>query len=171
MQVKLRGALVAALVAFVSTGAALAAAKMTNVLPTPVSGGRTDVPETIKAKSNMLSEAERQGIEKTVRFQLMAILSRDARRAFATLAPSTQHYFARPDAYLETVVTELSPILAARQFSFLVAGRDEMGANQLVLITDADGRDWLATFQVERQPAGDWRVRDLSVEAAGGELT
>ena len=109
-------------------------------------------------------------IEDAVRIQLTAIAARDAKRAFAKLAPSTQHYFAQPDQYLEAIASDLPPILATRHFAFLGAGRDKTGANQLVLITDGDGRDWLATFQVERQSAGDWRVKDCVVQAAVGQL-
>jgi len=178
MQVKLRGALVAALVVLVSTGTMLAGAKVLSVFAPPVSGGSTVVVKQVQAKPNApaeppstgLSEAERRGIEDAVRNQLTAIAARDAKRAFAKLAPSTQHYFAQPDQYLEAIASDLPPILATRHFAFLGAGRDKTGANQLVLITDGDGRDWLPTFQVERQSAGDWRVKDCAVQAAVGQL-
>jgi hypothetical protein len=52
MQVKLRGALVAALVVLVSTGTMLAGAKVLGVFDPPVSGGSIVVPKQLQAKPN-----------------------------------------------------------------------------------------------------------------------
>ena len=40
---------------------------------------------------------------------------------------------------------------------------------QQVLITDSLGQQWLAEFQVERQQAGNWRVKGCVVAAAPGQ--
>jgi hypothetical protein len=128
MQVKLRGALVAALVALVSTGTMLAGAKVLGVFAPPVSGGSIVVPKQVQAKPNApqrlltgLSEAER-GIEDAARIQLTAIAARDAKRAFSKLAPSTQHYFAQLDEYLQAVASDLPPNLAISVLPFLASG-------------------------------------------------
>jgi hypothetical protein len=177
MQAKLRGRLAAALITLLSAGVALGGTAIASLVSQFSAGGTSVVPKLTRAHSNLptetasagLTEAERRGIEDTVRAQLAAIAAGDAMRAFAKLAPSTQHYFTKPARYLEALASKLPPILAARHFVFLGAGRDGIGVNQLVLITDTDGNDWLARFRVERQPAGDWRVKDCVVGAVAGE--
>ncbi|WP_449280312.1 hypothetical protein [Luteimonas composti] len=37
------------------------------------------------------------------------------------------------------------------------------------MLTDDDGRSWLAKFHVEQQLSGEWRVKSCVVEAAPGQ--
>ena len=58
--------------------------------------------------------------------------------AFATLAPSAQSFFGKPDKFLRSVAEEMPPILLTRTFAFLGAERTENRTVQQVLITDVE---------------------------------
>jgi hypothetical protein len=122
-----------------------------------------------KASPFVLSGQEKAGIENTVRKQLAALSKGNADVAFANLSPSTQQYFAKPADFLNSITQEVPPITNASSFSFLNVEQSEGQASQPVLITDEEGRSWLAHFQVERQPSGDWRVKGCVVEDIPGQ--
>jgi hypothetical protein len=116
-----------------------------------------------------LAQADREGIRDTIRGQLRALATHDAGEAFAKLAPSAQHYFGKPDNFLQIMKRDLAPVVATKQFAFLGVEQVRNGAYQEVQLTNSDGEDWLARFQLERESAGDWRVKSYTVEVAPGE--
>ncbi|ODA68696.1 hypothetical protein A7A08_00528 [Methyloligella halotolerans] len=116
-----------------------------------------------------LSAEMRDGIEDTVREQLTALVKGDANMAFANLAPETQRFFSEPQRFMRSVATDAPPVVKTKSFAFVGLEQDRGAAQQQVLLTDQDGRSWLAKFQVEQQLTGDWRVKSCVVEAAPGQ--
>ncbi len=163
MQTNLKWTLAAALLALVSTGAAVASTGTSPGTPFATTVVAKQMPAT-------LPPLDRSGIEDTIRGQLRALATHDAAQAFAKLAPSTQHFFGKPDKFLATMSQDLPPMLATRHFTFLGVERVQSSTYQQVLITDSDGKDWLARFQLERERDGDWRVKGCVVAAAPGQL-
>jgi len=135
----------------------------------------TIVPKTSDAKKSEAGPAygaypsSRQAVESTVREQLMALAKGDAELAFENLSPQTQRYFAEPHRFLNSVATDAPPIVKTKSFSFVGLEQNGFGATQQVMLTDEDGRSWLAKFEVEQQLAGDWRVKSCVVEAVPGQ--
>ncbi|XSG82654.1 MAG: DUF4864 domain-containing protein [Methyloligella sp. ZOD6] len=121
-----------------------------------------------KTKGFKLSGEMREGIQDTVRKQLKALAKGDANMAFANLSPQTQRYFAEPQRFMNSVATDAPPMVETKSFAFLGIEQDRDGALQQVLLTDEEGRSWLAKFRVERL-AGDWRVESCVVEAVPGQ--
>jgi hypothetical protein len=115
------------------------------------------------------SPAERVDIENAIRLQIRAYVARDAQRAFARLAPSTQRFFGEPDRFLRALAQEIPTVLDARRFAFL--GVEQVGRRtvQQVLITDSTEHEWLAEFQLERQTNGDWRVKGCVLQSTPGQ--
>jgi hypothetical protein len=170
MHAKLKGPIAGMLVGFVSVGAALAGGGL--ISPSAISATNLLNPILVKpdaALPGAVTPADRHSIEDAVRVELRALVAQDAKRAFATLAPSAQSFFGKPDKFLRSVAEEMPPILLTRTFAFLGAERTENRTVQQVLITDSLGQQWLAEFQVERQQAGDWRVKGCVVAAAPGQ--
>jgi len=168
MHAKLKGPIAGTLVVFVSVGAALAG----GVLISPSAIRATNLLNPVLVKPDAAagcSHTDRHSIEDAVRVELRALVAQDAKRAFATLAPSAQSFFGKPDKFLRSVAEEMPPILLTRTFAFLGAERTENRTVQQVLITDSLGQQWLAEFQVERQQAGDWRIKGCVVAAAPGQ--
>jgi hypothetical protein len=115
------------------------------------------------------SATERRDIENAIRLQIRAYAARDARRAFARLAPSTQRFFGEPDRFIRSLAQEIPTVLDARRFAFL--GVEQVGRRivQQVLLTDSTEHEWLAEFQLERQENGDWRVKGCVLQATPGQ--
>lgn len=135
----------------------------------------TIVPKTSDRKTSEAgpaygaSPSSRQAVESTVREQLMALAKGDAELAFENLSPQTQRYFAEPRHFMQSVATDAPPIVKTKSFSFVGLEQNGFGATQQVMLTDEDGRSWLAKFEVEQQLAGDWRVKSCVVEAVPGQ--
>jgi hypothetical protein len=99
-----------------------------------------------------VTSTEKQEIEDAVRMQIRAYVARDAGKAFARLAPSTQRFFGEPDRFLQALAEEVPVILNTRSFAFLGAARAGESIVEQVLMTDAGGREWLAEFQRASRP-------------------
>ncbi len=93
-------------------------------------------------------------------------------------APAVWH-FASEDhqASLETEAAALSffarihpQIANARQMRFDGLGFDDDGAHATVYILDTKGLQWLARFDVEQDPVGDWKIIGCEVRLAPGDL-
>jgi uncharacterized protein DUF4864 len=168
----------ATVVALVSAGAAVTATQMGHhVAPPAVTTTLATTTTLVKpvrlvpdsGGGAALTSTDRRGIEDAVRVQIRAFATQDAEQAFANLAPSTQRFFGKPDRLLESIAEQTPPILLTRSFSFLGAEQTGNRITQQVLLTDRSGQDWLAEFQVEREKAGNWRVKGCVIEAAPGQ--
>jgi hypothetical protein len=115
------------------------------------------------------SAGEKRNIEGAVRAQIRAYVARDADSAFATLAPSTQRFFGRPDKFLRSIAQEVPAMLDTKRFAFL--GLEQAGNRvlQQVLITDSNGHEWLAEFQLEQLDGPDWRIRGCILQSTPGQ--
>jgi hypothetical protein len=121
------------------------------------------------SESRSFSPEERRKIEAAVRAQIRAYAAGNAEQAFATLAPSAQRFFGKPDHFLRWIVQDVPAVLDTKHFAFLGVERSGDRAVQQVLITDGSGREWLAEFQLERQRTGEWRIRSCVVEPTPGQ--
>lgn len=123
-----------------------------------------------KAETYPISARERQNIQNTVRVQLDALITGNAQRAFANLAPSAQKRFERPGNFFNVVMEKTPPLMKTRDYSFIDGlHRTRNQATQEVLLTDRDGHNWIAKFTVQQQPTGQWRVSSCVVENMVGQ--
>lgn len=115
------------------------------------------------------SSQEKRNIQDAVRTQIRAYVARDAEEAFATLAPSTQRFFGKPDKFLRSIAQEVPTMLDVRRFAFL--GVEQVGDRilQQVLITDSTEHEWLAEFQLEQRKGDDWRIKGCVLQATPGQ--
>jgi len=115
------------------------------------------------------SLTERRNIENAIRLQIRAYAARDAKQAFAKLAPSTQRFFGEPDRFLRSLAQDMPTVLDTRRFAFL--GVEQVGQRtvQQVLITDSTEHEWLAEFQLEQMKSGDWRVKGCILQSTPGQ--
>jgi Domain of unknown function (DUF4864) len=159
-----KASVLAAIAIFLSTSVALGQTVDTSQRQANV----TVVPETVKAPP--VSRRDKRLIEATIRTQLQALHTGDAVLAFANLAPSAQSQFGAPGVFLDSVAQDTPPIVEAVSYSFLSGVRQRSGEVMLpVLLTDKEGRSWIANFGVERQPAGDWRIKSCVVKDMVGQ--
>jgi hypothetical protein len=115
------------------------------------------------------SDGEKRNIEEAVKAQIRAYVARDAVSAFATLAPSTQRFFGRPDKFLRSIAQEVPAMLDTKRFALLGVEQAGNRVVQQVLITDSSGHEWLAEFQIEQVDGGDWRVKGCILQSTPGQ--
>lgn len=115
-----------------------------------------------------LSEIEQLGIRTAIRGQIKALAARDAKGAFSYLAPATKDYFSEPSAFLGTLMAQIRPLANVSDFAFSDIEREATDAIQNVVVADAQGRQWLARFTLERQSDGRWGIKMCKVEPLTG---
>ncbi len=170
----------ATLAVLLSTSVAFGQTALTTLEPAPSTNvsvrqaNVTIVPKQIpgigEAVSRPVTGVAKQQIERIVSAQLTALARGDARSAFANLSPATQAYFVGPSDFLTMVGQEAAPILRTRSFSFVGTEMQGGVALQQVVLTDDQGRNWLAKFQVQQQTNGEWRVKSCVVGRVKGVL-
>jgi hypothetical protein len=104
-------------------------------------------------------EAVRAEARAAITRQVEALGRDDAAAAYALAAPSIQGLFPTPDVFLGMVRTNYRPVYRHRRFDFGAAqDAGEAGLSQEVRIQDEYGVDWTATYSLERQADGAWRI-------------
>ncbi len=165
---------VLALVVFAAgAGQSVLAEQQLAHLGDPASTGRA---ESVHAKgaadrgrSPLLSVWEREQVADLVRKQLAAVAQGNAQAAYDFLTPDAQTFYAHPEAFLFAIGQQTKPIADVRGFIMAGIEQDPLRAFQVVYLTDSEGQEWLARFQVERQPgAAGWRVKRCFVEPVDG---
>lgn len=103
-------------------------------------------------------------IRSVIEAQLDAIGAGDAVLAFSFASPSIRMQFGDAPTFM-TMVREGYPMLIRPAATvFLRPDAVEEGAMQQVHLRDQDGRSWLATYHVQRQPDKKWLINGCSVE-------
>jgi hypothetical protein len=102
--------------------------------------------------------------------QLEAFASDDAKRAFSYASPSIRAMFGTPERFLEMVRVGYPAVYRAAGITFLIPLRVDGELVQGVHLTDAAGALWLATYHLERQADGSWRIAGCDVQPAAGKL-
>jgi hypothetical protein len=116
------------------------------------------------------SAADASAARTVVSAQLDAFASDDAERAFSYAAPSIRAMFGTPERFLAMVRTGYPVVYRTAAVTFLIPVPVEGALAQGVHLTDAAGRLWLATYRLERQADGSWRIAGCDVRPATGKF-
>ena len=125
---------------------------------------------TVPAAAQSVSDAEARAARTIVSAQLQAFASDDAKRAFSYAAPSIRAMFGTPERFLAMVRAGYPAVYRAAGVTFLIPVGVEGDLVQGVHLTDAAGVLWLATYRLERQPDGTWRIAGCDVQPASGKM-
>jgi hypothetical protein len=101
--------------------------------------------------------AERE-VRKVVQGQMDALAKDDARKAFSYAAPGIREKFGSPEAFLSMVRKQYPVVHRPAAVAFLKAQTDGESVIQRVQMTDQAGAQWLATYQLDRQKDGSWKI-------------
>ncbi|WP_132249576.1 DUF4864 domain-containing protein [Methylobacterium segetis] len=114
-------------------------------------------------------EASREAARAAITRQVEALGRDDAPAAYALAAPAIQALFPTPDVFIGMVRTNYGAIYRHRRFVFGEAREDgETGLSQDVAIQDAYGVDWTASYSLQRQADGEWRITGCRLTKAPG---
>jgi len=124
----------------------------------------------VPARAQPVSEVDARAVRTVVSAQLEAFAKDDAKRAFSYAAPSIRAMFGTPERFLAMVRAGYPVVYRAAGVTFLIPLRAESDLVQGVHLTDGDGTLWLATYRLERQPDGSWRIAGCDVQPATGKM-
>ena len=122
------------------------------------------------AAAQPVSSDDARSARAIVSAQLEAFARDDAKRAFSYAAPSIREMFGTPERFLAMVRAGYPVVYRASGVTFLIPLRVEGQLFQGVHLTDAAGTLWLATYRLERQPDGSWRIAGCDVQPASGKI-
>jgi hypothetical protein len=119
-----------------------------------------------------LAEPEARAIRQVVQAQLDAFAADDAERAFSYASPAIRARFGDADTFMGMVRGGYPMVLRPATVSFFRPRPDD-GSDTTVLqavhLRDREGRLWLATYVLERQAGGGWRIDGCEVVADSGQ--
>jgi hypothetical protein len=104
-----------------------------------------------------------KNVRAAVQGQLDALAKDDANRAFSFAAPSIRKAFGTAPAFLAMVKRSYPVVYRPASVAFLQADGKEGEAIQRVQMIDSEGAAWLATYSLQRQKNGAWRITGCSV--------
>lgn len=125
---------------------------------------------SLPARAQPVATADARAARTIVSAQLEAFASDDAKRAFSYAAPSIRAMFGTPERFIAMVRAGYPVVYRAAGVTFLIPLRVEGDLVQGVHLTDAAGGLWLATYRLERQPDGTWRIAGCDVQPATGKM-
>jgi hypothetical protein len=124
----------------------------------------------VGARAQSVSDDDARAARTIVSAQLDAFAKDDAKRAFSYAAPSIRKTFGTPERFLAMVRAGYPVVYRAAGVTFLVPVRVERDLVQGVHLVDDDGVLWLATYRLERQRDGSWRIAGCGVQPATGKM-
>lgn len=120
-------------------------------------------------RADPVPAADARAARAVVEAQLLALAAGDAERAFSFAAPGIRQQFGDAATFIGMVRQGYPMIVRpARTVFFVPQAMPGAGSGALLQplqVRDAAGRTWLATYQLERQPDGRWRIGGCSVVA------
>ena len=125
---------------------------------------------SVPARAQPVSEVDARAARTIVSAQLEAFAKDDAKRAFSYAAPSIRAMFGTPERFLAMVRAGYPVVYRASRVTFLIPLSDEGDLLQGVHLTDGAGTLWLATYRLERQADGSWRIAGCDLQPATGKM-
>ncbi len=119
------------------------------------------------AAVDQLTTEDRPAIELVIREQLMAFRNDDAEAAFAQAAPSIRSKFQSPAAFVAAVRSRYAAVYRPRCVEFGRLTMTTAGPVQSVFLIGPDSLSSLASFLMERQPDGTWKIAGCCLEVDG----
>ncbi|MEY3974705.1 MAG: hypothetical protein RIS59_1066 [Pseudomonadota bacterium] len=113
--------------------------------------------------------------EALVRNQIAAFSADDGERAFSFAAPEIRQKFGNAASFMQMVRKSYPAVYRPISLRFQPASfPDPQSADvmlQAVEVTDANGGYWVANYQIERQPDGEWRIAGCALRRLMGRAT
>ena len=128
---------------------------------------------TARAAPPALTPADERAIRGVVESQLAAFAAGDAERAFSYASPAIRAQFGSAARFIEMVRGGYPVLLRPAAVSFLRPEQPADGVVQGVRLRDAAGVEWLAVYEMERQPpgGGGWRIGAVRMVRSAGRST
>lgn len=119
------------------------------------------------AAVEQLTTGDRPAIEFVIREQLMAFRNDDAEAAFTHAAPSVRSKFTSSAAFIAAIRARYAAVYRPRCVEFGELTMTSAGPVQTVFLIGPDSLSILASFLMERQSDGAWKIAGCCLEVDG----
>lgn len=124
---------------------------------------------TVQA-SPLTAQDEKQ-ILSVVKNQLAAFAADDADKAFSYAAPNIRQMVVTANAFMSMVRSQYAVVYRPSSVIFLKPQGAGNEALLNALLSDSNGREWTASYTLQRQKNRTWRIAGCQLgEAAGGRV-
>jgi hypothetical protein len=117
------------------------------------------------------SAAASRAMRALVQAQLDAFKAGDAARAYGYASPTIQQQFGSAERFMAMVLQAYPMLIAPRSLAWRLPEPTQGGAVLPLELRDATGRAWLATYELQRQADGSWRIAGCIVTPADPRLS
>ena len=118
-----------------------------------------------------VSTPDARAVREVVEAQLQALAADDAVRAFSYASPMIRSQFGDASNFMAMVKSGYPMVLRPAATAFFKPEAADGSVMQAVQFRGRDGRAWLATYELQRQPDGRWRINGCAVQADTGKST
>ena len=118
-----------------------------------------------------ISRQEALAIRAVISEQLDAFRRDDGLRAFALATAGIRARFGSAEVFIQMVRSAYPAVYRPQTVQFEVPELVDGTVIQPVMLTDADGRAWIALYPMERQPDGVWRINGCQLARVQGRET
>jgi len=118
-----------------------------------------------------LTAADARAVREVIEAQLDAFQKDDAPRAFSYATSGIRESFSTPENFLEMVRRSYPAVYRPKTVKFEAPQLIDDMVVQLVRLTDADGRTWIALYPMQREPDGTWRINGCQLARLAGQET
>lgn len=116
-----------------------------------------------------VSTPDARAVREVVEAQLQALAADDAVRAFSYASPMIRSQFGDAASFMAMVKSGYPMVLRPAATAFFQPEVADGAVMQAVQLRGRDGRAWLATYELQRQPDGRWRINGCSVQPDTGK--
>ena len=124
-------------------------------------------PWTVAAQA--VSPPDARAVREVIQAQLKALAADDAVRAFSYASPTIRSQFGDAANFMAMVKAGYPMVLRPAATAFFQPEAADGSVMQAVQLRGRDGRAWLATYELQRQPDGRWRINGCVVQADTGK--
>lgn len=128
-------------------------------------------PAAVQVRAAALTAGDEKNIRAVVQGQLDALARDDADKAFSFAAPNVREALGTAPRFMDMVQRGYPVVYRPASVAYLKAEGSRNEAIQRVQMTDQAGEPWLATYTLQRQKNGTWRITGCSVSENRGRMT
>jgi len=114
--------------------------------------------------------ADRTAIRGTIQAQIDAFRTDDAERAFSFASPAIQDHFRTPEQFMARIMTSYRSVYRPRAVFFQDGLIIDDLATQRVLFVNQEDSLIIATYLMQRQQNGAWRIAGCYLTPAAGKV-
>jgi len=122
------------------------------------------------ASAQAVSREDAAAVRKVIEAQIDAFRKDDAARAFSYATNNIRLTFVTAENFMEMVRTQYAVVYRPRSVAFdAPVPIDDDELVQPVRLTDAEGRNWVALYPMQRGSDGVWRTNGCQLRRLGQE--